>query len=103
MQSLSIDVGIRNLACCLLHISEDGKQWEIIDWFVLDLFEYTPPTKENATEDLISIFKSYKKWKKEELVEFVHRHELAVKNEKRESFEMAIQEYLKQNKITNTC
>ena len=98
MKTLSIDVGIRNLACCLLEISSD-KHWKIIDWFVLDLFEYTPPTSENLEEDLISVFKTYKKWKKDVLADFTKRNELEIKNNKRETHELAVKNYLLKKKL----
>jgi len=102
MKTLSIDVGIRNLACCLIEIPDSEANfeqvpWKICDWFVIDIFEYnSDPT------DLIAVFKSYKQWKKEGLVDFViqNKLQLAGSNTNRESYETAIKTYLIKQKIT---
>ena len=99
--TLSIDVGIRNLACCLMEISDDGTSWNILDWFVLDLFEYSPPNEDNPKEDLVSVFKTYKQWKKDGLIGFVTRNDLTISSEKRESYEAAVKTFLQKQKITN--
>ena len=99
MKTLSIDVGIRNLACCLIEIPEDGKvPWSIGNWFVLDTFEYNS----GSEDDLIAVFKGYKQWKKDALVEFVEKKEIepAGSDTKRESYEAAIKNYLAKQKIT---
>lgn len=37
MKVLSVDIGIRNLALCLLEVGQDGKEIQIARWSVLDL------------------------------------------------------------------
>jgi hypothetical protein len=37
MYILSIDVGIKNLACCILEVEKQSKKYSIIKWDVLDL------------------------------------------------------------------
>jgi len=36
---LSIDVGIKNLACCILNVDDETKNLEIIDWDVINICE----------------------------------------------------------------
>jgi hypothetical protein len=42
---LSFDVGIRNLAYCLLDYSEEDASWNILDWNVLDCTATNPTLK----------------------------------------------------------
>tara|TARA_B100001057_G_C22634869_1_gene865826 strand:+ start:54 stop:761 length:708 start_codon:yes stop_codon:yes gene_type:complete len=92
MYLLSFDVGIKNLAYCLIELNHQKKR-QICQWDIIDLsFE------DNSDKDLNYLIQNYKKMKINDLKSYMTKFELNT-NAKKSELVKSVEHYLQQQKI----
>lgn len=92
MYLLSFDVGIKNLAYCLIELDQQKKR-QICQWDIIDLsFE------DNSDTNLNYLIQNYKKMKINDLKSYMAKYNLNSKDKKSELIK-SVEHYLQQQKI----
>lgn len=92
MYLLSFDIGIKNLAYCLIELDQQRNR-RICQWNIIDLsFE------DNSDTDLNYLIQNYKKMKINDLKSYMTKFSLDTKNKKSELVK-SVEQYLQQQKI----
>jgi hypothetical protein len=99
MKILSFDVGIKNLAYCILedHLTEDSIEYKITDWNIIDLTDSPIEGFDDGVTNNKFLF-GYKKLKVNELRDYLEKIKIQ-SNGNRGELIKKVESYLKENKL----